>query len=82
MPKKNVRKTKVSKKVVKKAVAPPEQIQIGLHNVFPYLVKMMDSLDRKVDRLQKTVDAVGLAVVEVDKMVAKLQQDVDNLGVE
>lgn len=53
----------------KKAKAPeaPEMITINLQNVFPYIVKTLEALNRKVDRLQLTVDAVGMAVVERKK---------------
>ena len=57
-------KKKTKKKPVKKTEQTPEKIQIDLRNVFPYIVSTLDSLNRKIDRLQMTVDAVGIAVVE------------------
>ena len=60
-----VKKKVTKKKAVKsKAVKEPELIQIDLRNVFPYIVTTLNSMDKKIDRLQKTVDAVGFAVVE------------------
>lgn len=62
----------VKKKTVKKKKpVEPEKIEINLRNIFPYMVsetsaqsKLLQDLHRKIDRLQMTVDAVGLAVVE------------------
>jgi hypothetical protein len=64
------------KKAVKKKPAKkkePESVAIGLHNVFQFLVKeteaqskVMADLNRKLDRLQLTVDAVGIKVAEME----------------
>lgn len=56
-------KKKPSKKLIQKIVE-PEKVQINLNNVFPYIVSTLDNLNRKIDRLQMTVDAVGIAVAE------------------
>ena len=59
-----VKKKKVVKKNKPVKVDAPKQIAITLNNVVPYMVSTLNTLERKIDRLQKTVDAVGFAVVE------------------
>lgn len=48
------------KKKVNSKKEEPKQIAIDLSNVFPFIVKMIAKHDRDLDRLQKTVDAIGL----------------------
>lgn len=43
--------------------AKSQTVAVHLGNVFPFIVEMLAKLNRDVDRLQKTIDAVGLAVV-------------------
>lgn len=61
--------TKKSTKKTAKPQSPVEsnQIQINLNNVFPYMVSTLNDLNRKIDRLQMTVDAVGMAILEVKR---------------
>ena len=53
----------------KKPVKPqePNMVPITVNNIFSYLVNSLENAQRKLDRLQMTIDAVGLAVVERKK---------------
>ena len=61
------------KKIIKKKMAtkklsnqvPEGQIAIGLHNLFPYIVATLNAIEKKIDRLQITVDAVGKNTVDI-----------------
>ena len=58
-------KKKVKKKLVKsKKIEEPVMVPITLNNLIPYIVGTLNNIDKKMDRLQMTVDAVGFAVVE------------------
>ena len=53
-------KKKVSKKKVTKTAQPEfKEVQVNLGNVFQHMVGALSNLLLRVDRLQKTVDAVG-----------------------
>lgn len=51
-------------KTKQKPEAKPNQVEIGLSNVFTFIVQMLGKFDRDIDRLQKTVDAIGLLLSE------------------
>ena len=58
-------KKKVKKKLVKsKKIEEPVMVPITLNNLIPFIVGTLNNIDKKMDRLQMTVDAVGFAVVE------------------
>lgn len=63
--KKKIKKTAKPdvKPEVKKADANTFDVHLG--NIFPYVVSVLSTINRQVDRLQKTMDAVGLAVANL-----------------
>lgn len=56
-----MKKKKLEKKEIKKE---PQGLLINLNNVFPFIVQTIASLDRRLDALQKTVDAIGLMIAD------------------